>query len=242
MVHLSVQKFSLDFKTIYKRNNFSTPKNYLDFIQNYINFLGQKRKDCDNNVRRLEGGLTTLALAQKDTEALSKELEIKNQVIGEKQIVVTELIADITEKSKIAAVQQKAAAEKKEALDKQAVIIAKEEAIASKALEDAIPALTAAKEALNDIDQKSLTEIKALASPPSVIEQVCSIAYFLYPKTGSDASWSNIKVGLLGDMRLLNNLKEYEVSKTKSDGAARARRKYNALVKEMNVGEGPELK
>jgi hypothetical protein len=59
-----------------------------------------------------------LALAQKDTEALSKELEIKNKIIGEKQIVVTELIADITEKSKVAAVQQKAAAEKKEALDK----------------------------------------------------------------------------------------------------------------------------
>jgi dynein heavy chain len=32
MVHLSVQKFSVDFKAIYKRNNYSTPKNYLDFI------------------------------------------------------------------------------------------------------------------------------------------------------------------------------------------------------------------
>jgi len=120
---------------------------------------------------------------------LSKELEIKNQVIGEKQVDVTEIIRDITEKSKVAAVQQKAAAEKKEALDKQAIVIAKEDAIATKALEEAIPALTAAKEALNDIDQKSLTEIKALASPPAVIEAVCAIAYFLYPKTGSDASW-----------------------------------------------------
>ena len=87
--------------------------------------------------------------------------------------------------------------------------------------------MTAAKEALNDIDQKALTEIKALASPPAVIEAVCSIAYFLYPKTGPDASWSNIKVGLLGDMRLLNNLKEYEVSKTRADGANRAKKKYN---------------
>ena len=36
MVHMSVQKYSLDFARIYKRNNFSTPKNYLDFIKNYI--------------------------------------------------------------------------------------------------------------------------------------------------------------------------------------------------------------
>lgn len=126
-------------------------------------------------------------------------------------------------------------------MDKQSIVIAKEEAIASKALEDAIPALTAAKEALNDIDQKSLTEIKALASPPAVIEAVCSIAYFLYPKTGSDSSWSNIKVGLLSDMKLLNNLKEYEVSKTKADAASRAKKKYNQLVKDLGVGEGEEL-
>jgi len=49
---------------------------------------------------------------------LSKELEIKNKIIGEKQVVVTEMIKDITEKSQVAGVQQKAAADKKEALDK----------------------------------------------------------------------------------------------------------------------------
>jgi len=200
MVHLSVQKFSLDFKSIYKRNNYSTPKNYLDFISNYIKFLGDKRKQCDNNVSRLEGGLTTLAKAQQDTEALSKELAAANIIIGEKKVVVAALIADITEKSEIAAVKQKSASEKRESLEKQGVIIAREEAIASKALEEAIPALTAAKEALKNIDQKALTEIKALASPPSVIEQVCGIALFLYPKSGSDASWATIKVQLLGDM------------------------------------------
>lgn len=58
MVHLSVQKYSLDFKAIYKRNNFSTPKNYLDFINNYIAFLRDKRKMMDRMVSRLEGGLT----------------------------------------------------------------------------------------------------------------------------------------------------------------------------------------
>lgn len=44
MVHLSVQEYSEEFKTVYKRNNFSTPKNYLDFINNYIAFLRDKRK------------------------------------------------------------------------------------------------------------------------------------------------------------------------------------------------------
>jgi dynein heavy chain len=99
MVHLSVQKFSEDFKTIYKRNNFSTPKNYLDFIKNYMNFLAQKRKMMDGMVRRLDGGLVTLVRAAEDTEELQKVLEVKNKDIAEKSVVVAELIKDIGIKS-----------------------------------------------------------------------------------------------------------------------------------------------
>lgn len=63
MIHQSVQQYSVEFETVYKRKNFSTPKNYLDFIDNYIKFLTTNRKLIDSNVRRLEGGLTTLAKA-----------------------------------------------------------------------------------------------------------------------------------------------------------------------------------
>lgn len=41
-----------------------------------MNFLAGKRKLFDSMVRRLEGGLHTLARAQEDTEALSKVLEV----------------------------------------------------------------------------------------------------------------------------------------------------------------------
>jgi dynein heavy chain len=99
MVHLSVQKFSEDFKAIYKRNNFSTPKNYLDFIKNYMDFLAQKRKTMDGMVRRLDGGLVTLVRAAEDTEELQKVLEVKNKDIAEKSVVVAELIKDIGIKS-----------------------------------------------------------------------------------------------------------------------------------------------
>jgi len=84
---------------IYKRNNFSTPKNYLDFIKNYMNFLADKRKHMDNLVRRLEGGLHTLARAQEDTEALSKVLAVQNKEIAEKAVIVEDLIVTISAKS-----------------------------------------------------------------------------------------------------------------------------------------------
>jgi len=95
-------------------------------------------------VRRLEGGLKTLARAQEDTEVLKKELAIQNKVIDEKAVDVTALIKDINEKTEIATVKQKAAAEKKAHLDIQSKDIAIKSAEAEKALEEAIPALQAA--------------------------------------------------------------------------------------------------
>lgn len=47
MTHLSVQQYSVDYETMFKRKNFSTPKNYLDFIQSYASLLRQNRKHID---------------------------------------------------------------------------------------------------------------------------------------------------------------------------------------------------
>jgi len=244
MVHMSVQQYSVDFKTIYKRANYSTPKNYLDFIKNYSDFLADKRKLFDNMVLRLEGGLTTLAKAQQDTKVLSEELEVKNVTIAEKTVEVEALIKDISEKTQVASVQQKEAAEKKAHLDKQAIVIAKETAEAEKALEAAIPALEAAKAALNNINKSSLDEVKALANPAQAIVDVCMICFFLYPKTNhSDVSWANIKVQTLNDTKLLDNLKGYDVSKTRADGANKAKKRMDKLIKDLGcpLDEVPKM-
>lgn len=102
MIHMSVQKYSEDFENVYKRKNYSTPKNYLDFIKNYINFLTTKRKFLDSSVTRLEGGLATLAKAADDTAVLQEELAIQDADIAEKKAVVEEMIANIMQKSEIA--------------------------------------------------------------------------------------------------------------------------------------------
>ena len=64
---------------------------------------------------------------------------------------------------------------------------------------------------------------------------MCTIVYFLYPKGGTDESWASVKLKLLGDMQCLQNLKEYEVSKTKTDQANRAKRKLKEMEKETGL-------
>lgn len=60
MTHLSVQKYSVEYETQFKRLNYSTPKNYLDFINSYSDNLANFRKYFEQLVMRLEGGLNTL--------------------------------------------------------------------------------------------------------------------------------------------------------------------------------------
>jgi dynein heavy chain len=101
LCHQSVQQYSEEFFTKFKRRNYSTPKNYLDFIENYSKFLKENRKKMASAVIRLEGGLTTLADAQEQTKVLGEELQIQSAEIEEKSEKVAIIIADVTEKSEI---------------------------------------------------------------------------------------------------------------------------------------------
>ena len=87
---------------MYKRKNFSTPKNYLDFINNYVAFLGDRRTSLDKAVLRLEGGLATLEDASLATAELQAKLAIQNAEIAEKKTDVEIIIADVSAKTETA--------------------------------------------------------------------------------------------------------------------------------------------
>ena len=126
-------------------------------------------------------------------------------------------------------------------MDKQAVIIAREEAAAAKALEEAVPAVQAAEAAVQDIDANALVIIKNLPNPNSVIMDVCALTYFLYPTGTADGSWANVKIKLLGDTQLLATLKKFDPSKVKTDGAGRAKRKVAKLITDSGCQPGEQL-
>ena len=231
MIHQSVQRYSEEFDRIYKRKNYSTPKNYLDFIQNYMKFLADKRDKCDSSVRRLEGGLTTLEAAAVTCAELSEELTIKNAVIADKKVIVEKIIFDIQGKSEIAGKKQKDAAIKKADLSVQSAEITKAKAEAQEELKLAAPALAAATLALQNIQQKDIVEIKALANPPEAVKQAITLAFHYYIRDSND-QWANVKLKMLGDMQLLANLKDYKIEKAKGDQANRFKGLYNSIKKE----------
>ena len=144
MIHVSVQKYSIDFEQIYKRKNYSTPKNYLDFIKNYMTFLDQKRKMLDSSVTRLEGGLATLEKAAADTAVLQEELAVQDADIAEKKAVVEKMIENINAKTEVASKQEVDATEMKKFLEEKNVQIGIKKKEADAELEAAQPVIAEA--------------------------------------------------------------------------------------------------
>ena len=239
MIHKSVQQYSVEFEQVYKRKNFSTPKNYLDFISNYMKFLADKRKQCDFSVNRLEIGLATLEAATISVKEMSEVLAEKNAVIAEKKVVVEAIIVDIKEKSEIAGKQQKAAAEKKSVLAVQQVEIQKEKEEAAEELKKAAPALAAAKLALQNIKSADIVEIKNLANPPDAVKLAITIAFHYYIRDSND-SWPNVKLKMLMNSRLLTELQEYDIATARVDQAQRCKKLLKNLKKEQEK-DGDEL-
>lgn len=182
MCHQSVQNYSKEFEAKFKRRNYSTPKNYLDFIKNYIKFLSDNRTRLINAVNRLEGGLTTLAKAAEDTKVLGDELQIKSADIAVKREGVEIVIADVNEKTADASVKQKDAKELEEKITIESAKIAKMSAEANEELKAAEPALLEAKEALKVLKADDMNELKAYNTVGDEILWTVAIAYLFYDK------------------------------------------------------------
>lgn len=180
-VHLSITDYSKDFERKMKRKNHATPKNFLDYINTYINMLYKMRKEIDRNVNRLETGLVKLKDATIRVDEMSKELEIKKVEVDSKKAEVEAMIEDLQEKTAIVTTQQVQVSEKKAELEIREVEITEERKKATEALEEAKPAVERAKEALLVLDSKKLGEVKGYKEPPNPIRNTCMCILILKP-------------------------------------------------------------
>ena len=163
MVHQSVIASSIKFEQELRRRNYVTPKNYLDFISNYRRQIANNKKRIGARVKRLESGLTRLNEAATAVDRMTLELKEKKVIVDSKTKDVESLIRDIADRQKTVDIQNEEAQKKQVELQQSAKIIEVESAKANEALEEAVPALEAAAEALDNLDKNDIVEIRSFA-------------------------------------------------------------------------------
>uniref|UniRef100_A0A3Q3B280 Dynein axonemal heavy chain 10 n=1 Tax=Kryptolebias marmoratus TaxID=37003 RepID=A0A3Q3B280_KRYMA len=204
MVHSSVGEYSKLFLQKLRRCNYVTPKNYLDFINTYSNLLEEK-DEFILQCKRLEGGLDKLKEASGQLAELNVKLADQKVVLAEKSTACEALLENIATNTSVE--EKKALAEEKaKEIEEQNKVIAVEKKDAESALAEALPALKAARMALQDLDKSDVTEI-SFAKPPKQVQVVCECILVLYGY--KEISWQSAK-GMMSETNFLRSLMEMD--------------------------------
>ena len=206
VVHSSVIKSSSRMLEELKRHNYVTPTNYLELVKGYLVLLGEKRATLEDGIHKFRNGIEKLDDSKEQVEVMSQELEVKKVEVAAAQKECEEMLVVIVKDRKVVDEQQKSVQAESEKIQKEEAetkIIADD---AQKDLDEALPALAAAEEALSALNKKDLSEIKAYTTPPDKVEMVLEAVMVLRKKP---AKWEEAKKEL-GSPSFLTELQTYD--------------------------------
>ncbi|KAJ6652606.1 hypothetical protein lerEdw1_011258 [Lerista edwardsae] len=219
--HMTTISLSDSFFTELQRHNYVTPTSYLELISTFKSLLEMKRTQVMKMKKRYEVGLEKLdsaaaqvATMQVELEALQPQLRIASKQVDEMMLEIEKESLEVAKTEKIVKVDE---------------AVANEQAMAAKAIKDecdadlaeALPILESALAALDTLTAQDITVVKSMKSPPAgvklVMEAVCILKGVKADKipdpTGTGKKledfWGPAKK-LLGDMRFLQSLHEYD--------------------------------
>ncbi|XP_017580699.2 dynein heavy chain 10, axonemal [Pygocentrus nattereri] len=207
MVHGSVGEYSKFFQQKLRRSNYVTPKNYLDFISTYSNLLEDKDQYILAQCKRLEGGLDKLKEASVQLAELNTKLAEQKVVLAEKSSACESLLQEISTNTAVAEEKKTLAEDKAKEIEEQNKVIAVEKKDAESSLAEALPALEAARIALQDLDKSDVTEIRSFAKPPKQVQVVCEC--ILVMRGYKEISWKTAK-GMMSEANFLRSLMEMD--------------------------------
>jgi len=159
------------------RQNYVTPRHYLDFISHIVKLVNDKRSELEEQQLHLNVGLQKLKETAAQVESMQESLGKKRIELETKQkeadIKLKQMIGD----QKVAETKKSEAETLKTEVESKSRVIEEERRLAYADLDKAEPALHAAQQAVSGISPKQLQTIRAYGNPPEpiklIIEAVC---------------------------------------------------------------------
>ncbi|CAM4852615.1 unnamed protein product [Rotaria socialis] len=211
MVHQSVEHYSEQFAKKLRRHNFTTPKNYLDFISTYLKLLERKNKENLAQQQRLAGGLEKIDEAQVELKELDARLQVQRKEVLKRSEECQKLLAEIAEKTASAREMEGEAIVKKKSLDVKQAEISIKKGEADIELAAALPALEEARKAVKEITNNQVAEIRGFKQPAVSVATVCrSVLAILRPQSAD--TWAECQA-MMADVGFLKQLLEVPIEK-----------------------------
>lgn len=204
-IHSTVKEAAAQLYTEHHRRTHITPTSYLSTLALYQTTCQQLRQQIDFNAQRYRVGLQRL-------DSANATIEVLQQQIRDMQPGLTAAAEQVEEQKKTLTVEQREADVIKEAQSQEEVVaqelmkeaegIRKE---CEEGLQQALPALEAAEQALETLSAKDIQEIKTFTTPPGNVEKTMNAVLLLL---GEKEGWASAKA-CLGKMDFITRLTEY---------------------------------
>ncbi|XP_037621211.1 dynein heavy chain 6, axonemal [Sebastes umbrosus] len=205
-IHISVTDMAERFYSELRRRYYTTPTSYLELINLYLSMLEEKRQQLVLARDRVKNGLTKLLETNELVDKMKVDLSALEPVLKQKSIDVDALM------EKLAIDQESADEVRKVVTEDEALCKVKAEdtqAIADDAqrdLDEALPALEGAIQALNSLKKADISEIKVFTKPPDLVMTVMEAICILL---NCKPDWPGAKQ-LLGDANFLRRLTDFD--------------------------------
>lgn len=203
--HTSVASTSAKMFKELRRMNYVTPTNYLEFVSIYEKLLSEKRRHIGDLANKLRNGLDKLFDTAKQVSEMKVDLEEKKKIVAKAQKECEDLLVVIVQEKRIVDEQEKEVRAEEIKINKEkdeATVMASE---AQAELDKAIPALEAAKTALESLSKSDVSEVRAYAKPPPDVQTTLSAVMVVLKK---QPTWDEAK-RVMGDANFLSMLMNY---------------------------------
>jgi hypothetical protein len=211
-VHTSVNELSKVYLQNERRYNYTTPKSFLEQIKLYKGLLEKKAQQLQNNMDRMENGLTKLKSTAAQVDDLKEKLKAQEVELAQKNQEADALIERVgVETEKVNKEKEIAAVEEEKVRVITEDVSAKQKSCEAD-LAKAEPALVAAQEALNTLNKTNLTELKSFGTPPPIVVTVTAAVMVLLAKgkVPKDRSWKAGKLMMGNVGEFLDSLITYD--------------------------------
>ncbi|XP_061839883.1 dynein axonemal heavy chain 6 isoform X3 [Nerophis lumbriciformis] len=221
--HVSVSTMAERFYLELRRRYYTTPTSYLELINLYLSMLDDKRNLLILARDRVKSGLTKLLETNELVAKMKVDLSALEPLLKQKNIDVDALMEKLSVDQESAdetrrVVKEEEAMAKVKAEDTQAIADD-----CQRDLNEALPALEGANQALNSLDKADISELKVFTKPPdlvmTVMEAICILLNY-------KADWASAKK-LLGDSNFTRYLVEYDKDNIKPQVLAKLQKYMN---------------
>ncbi|KAF2764978.1 hypothetical protein EJ03DRAFT_331373 [Teratosphaeria nubilosa] len=178
-VHHSLRYFNDRLQRQQSKTTYLTPRQFLDFVAQFVKLFGEKRDDLEEQQRHLNVGLDKLRETVEKVSELKKSLAEKKSELEKKDAEASEKLQRMVADQREAEQRKAASLEIQVALEKQEKEVATRREVVLSDLAKAEPAVVEAQRSVSNIKRQHLTEVRSMQNPPSgvklALESVCTL-------------------------------------------------------------------